>query len=105
VCDLTFTYALLAEPAERLPLGIAQTLAKAYRFTTREHWNLIVKLIEDPMDKWEEGAGRNATDAVHARKLKALEKRFLTKHEGELALILRRWGFPCACPERNETRP
>jgi len=94
-CGLVFPCSLLAS-AERLPERIAQNLAEVYRYSSQAHWESVLALIEQPMDSWEEGEGRDASEEAHAKKLNSLEKKFLRKHKAALAAILSRWGFPCS---------
>jgi len=76
----------------RLRAVIAETLVQVYRYATPEHWCLVDEMIEAPLARWEQRRGPKASDAEHAKKVDALERRFLRVHDREVARIMRRWG-------------
>lgn len=97
--QLNFPISLVTD--ERLPTVIARALARVYLYASREHWRLVMELIEEPLAKWESQEGKTATEASHAKKVDALEKAFLRKHDLALARVMKRWGFKESQPGKE----
>jgi hypothetical protein len=90
---LIFPPSLVMEHPQRLPWEIGYALAAAYRFAIREHWSLVIKMIDDPFARWERRQGAKATDAQWEKKADALEAKYLRHYEERIAEILRAWGL------------
>jgi hypothetical protein len=96
---LTFDAAAAVEQPDRLPLRIAHTLAQVYLLASRKHWGLYLKMVEEPMERWERRQGKKADDAARERKLDLLEAAHRRAYEAELEQRLRAWGFDGPVPE------
>jgi hypothetical protein len=90
---LNFPASLVATHWHLLPCEIARALALVYRYASRQHWGLILDLIETPLDCWERRQGNRVTDALRNKKLDELEKEFLRQYEAQVAELLSGWGF------------
>ena len=72
-----------------------------YRVATREHWDLVVSMVEEPLDEWEKHHGVPSPK----RKQNAVEKKYLKVFEEQVALQVRAWGIeePPSC-RQDQTR-
>ena len=68
-------------------------------FASRKHWDLYLKVVEEPMERWEKRQGKKADDAARERKLDLLEAAHRKAYEAELQQRLRAWGFDSPVPE------
>jgi hypothetical protein len=96
---LTFAVAPADAPAGRLPLLVANALARVWMYATKRHWGLYLEIVETPMERWERRQGKKADDAARERKLNLLEAAHRRAYEAELEQRLRAWGFDGPFPE------
>ncbi len=96
---LRFPRCFVTGPTERLAFIIARTLVLAYSFASREHWQLMLDVIEDPWERWE-AQHADASEAAADRKYDQLMKTYQRKSAAALEKVMRRWGFaePPALP-------
>src|SRR5262245_22563193 len=50
---LTFPAALILRRPGAVALSVGRALAGAYRLATGAHWRLVLRLVEDPLARWE----------------------------------------------------
>lgn len=89
---LLFPAALAAGEPQRLTEAIVSLLLQTYRQASRDHWGLVLKEIEEPLERWERRHG-NASSADRAAKIAKLEATYLRKHRAEVAQLAARWRF------------
>jgi hypothetical protein len=90
---LTIPASLVTNEPHRLPGAIGRLLAAAYRLATREHWRDVMRMIEEPLERWQAGKGAAATEAQVEQKAQALEAEYLRHFEVRVAQIVRSWGM------------
>jgi hypothetical protein len=74
--------------------AIAQALADTHRVMSGQHWNLLVEMMDKPLERWERKEGVGATDAVRDEMIDALEEEYLRAYKAQVSAILWNWGFP-----------
>jgi hypothetical protein len=92
-CRLSFKTTSLEASSEQLRSEIALALADTFRFATRAHWRLVDKMMDKPMERWEQRHA-DASDDAHEKKWTRLEKAYLPEYHREIEAILQRWGLP-----------
>lgn len=90
---LSFPASLLEGDPSRLRSAIARTLASTYRYATREFWGLYLKMVDEPLERWEQRQKKPVTDAVLDRKALPLEKAYRVQVAAAIDGILSRWGL------------
>ena len=102
--ELRFPADLVTGDPSALSAGIARILAMAYRVAIREHWDLVIKMVEDPMDRWEARQGAERSEAAAEKKHERLVKAYMPKYEAQIESLLDRWGLRAAGdqPERQK---
>jgi hypothetical protein len=99
--ELSFPGSLARKQPDRVRSLISRTLALVWRMATREHWGMILRTIDEPLERWERRQGK-ATDRERAEKEAVLGETFRRKHEIAIASVLRRWGLEeTRSPERR----
>jgi hypothetical protein len=91
--ELTFPASLVLGQPECLHREISFALAQTLRCATRQHWALVLSMLEEPMARWERRRRGQATEEECDRKWDALLKPYLRAYQQEVTQILRRWGF------------
>ena len=61
--ELNFSACLVLEQPYDIRKEISQTLAKVLMLATRRRWTLTLKIIEEPLERWERQKGGRVTDA------------------------------------------
>ena len=51
------------------------------------------KLVDKPLDRWEERHGETASHKAWARKMAKLDNAFRKRFDEEISLILQHWGI------------
>src|ERR1700722_3123625 len=87
--ELNFPLALIVDHADRLCYEIARTLAMVFRLAPGAHGELVMSMVEKPLDQWEKQHGAPAPK----RKQDALEKKYVKVFEEQVALQVRAWGI------------
>lgn len=90
---LSFPSSLTKGEPQFLQSTIGRALAIAYRFATREHWGLLLSVVDEPLERWQQRQKRPVSDALVDRKAKPLEREYLKQVETALDGILCRWGL------------
>jgi hypothetical protein len=90
---LTIPAWLIATQPDCLPGTIARLLAQVHRQASGEHWREVMRMVEEPMSRWEAEEGATATDAELEQKAHALEADYLRYFEARVAQIAHRWGI------------
>jgi hypothetical protein len=88
---LTIPAWLVATQPDCLSGTIARLLAQVYRQACGEHWRDVMRMVEEPMNRWEAEEGVTASDVELEQKAQALEADYLGYFEERLAQITRRW--------------
>jgi hypothetical protein len=91
--EINFAASLVVGPPFKLVGEVARALAGVHRHVSREHWGLILAVIEEPFDLWEREQGADATDDLRDKKLDELEAEYLRRFTARIAQIIQSWGI------------
>jgi hypothetical protein len=91
--DLRFPALMVQSCPARLPYEIARVLAMVSFMSTGKFPALHEKLVDKPLDRWEDRCRESASDEAFERKMAKLEKAFRGGFDEEIALILQRWAI------------
>ena len=67
-------------------------MAGVHRYVSRQHWGLVLEVIEEPFDLWERQQGADAADDLRERKLDELEAEYLRRFTARIDQITGLWG-------------
>lgn len=90
---LSFPAALTKGKPQLLQSAISRALATTYRLATREHWGLLLSIVEEPLERWQRRQKKPVGEAAIDRKAKPLERAYLKQVEAALDGINARWGL------------
>jgi hypothetical protein len=94
--ELTFTFTEVTERPADLSREIATTLARVVLLADRRHWGLYLKLVEEPLARWEKRQGKKADEAKRDAKIDKLEQAHHKAYEREIGDVVRGWGVESA---------
>ena len=89
---LTFPASLVQTP-HVLRSEITRALAKVHHWATGNHWAQILRLWEEPLDKWDQDHKGMITDALQEEKERLLELELVRQHAASIDAIVAKWGF------------
>lgn len=90
---LSFPASLTKGDPQVLQSIIGRALAIAYRFATREHWGLLLSVVDEPLERWQRRQKRPVSDALVDRKAKPLEQAYRAQVAAAIDGVLGRWGL------------
>ena len=90
--EISFPASLVLGQPHELVGEVARALAGVHRYVSREHWGLILAVIEEPFDLWERGQGADAADDRREEKLDELEAEYLRRFTARIDQIIVLWG-------------
>jgi hypothetical protein len=98
VCELLghqiqFQTDFIAQHSSHLSLEIARLMVRVFRYANRQHWKMVVQMLEQPLACWEAGEGAGPDERAYKRKVDQLERDFFHAHKMAVAQQLHAWGI------------
>jgi hypothetical protein len=88
--EISLPASLVGQPF-KLVGEVARALAGVHRYVSREHWGLILAVIEEPLDLWEREQGADVDDDRRDKKLDELEAEYLRRFTARIDQIIGAW--------------
>ena len=85
--------ASLVQTTHLLRSEITRALAEVHHWASGNHWAQVLRLWEEPLDKWDQDHKGMITDAQQEEKERTLESELVRQQSASIDEIVANWGF------------